>query len=262
MTFVRPLALPQFPAHRECIGCELHTRAASVGIPTHYLPSSLSPSSSVPCVLFLGQNPGNTEDRQGTPFIGPTGQLLQSAYIAGIHLTSLASIFLSNTARCYHLHGESPTNAHYKACRPHLLPDLHHLASLSSELIVVCLGAAATSHLHALLSVPKVTLTSSFSHQGRQISLPPLPVDSSPLSSDREGGSGAVPGRDDHSDGRGISPPCVRVYTTFHPAACLRTHNLIHAVEGHLTLLLHHLTNRSPVPSTPTLILPTPPPPV
>lgn len=234
----KPLPLPQFPPNPSCTLCPLHKCARSVGIPTHIIPSSLPLSPSHPCVLFLGQNPGHTEDVFGTPFIGPSGQVLQNAYIDGIQLRTLASIFVSNTARCYHLQGDGPTNAHYKACRPHLLPDLHYLASHSSSLTVVTLGAPATTHLHALLGIPKVTLSSALTHQGRSI---PLSPDSSQSLGD-------------------LGPRTITVFSTFHPAACLRERKLIHAVEGHLTLVLNHLTGRTPVPSLPSFITPIPPP--
>jgi len=274
---VSPIPLAQLPSHPTCTLCPLHTVATHVGISTHYLPGSLPPSPSTPCVLFLGQNPGFNEDRVGTPFIGKSGQLLQHAYIDGIHLRTLASIFLANTARCYHLHGEGPTNSHYRACRPYLLPDLHHLSSISSSLYVVCLGGPASTHLHALLGKKSATLTSCFQQQGTPYPLPPL---ESPSETPKPNGKRKVrvlPTPDSTEprplpDLQTASPTpqgqvgplhlhkTLTTWATFHPAAVLRTGNLIHAVEGHLTLLLHRLTGRSPVPSTPHLVLPSPPP--
>lgn len=245
-----PLSLQQFPPHRDCTACPLHKCAKSVGIPTHLIPGSLPPSHETPAVLFLGQNPGFNEDREGVPFIGKSGTILQDAYIDGVQLRSLATLYVSNTARCYHLHGDGPSNSHYKACRPHLLPDLHTLLSLHSSLTVMCLGAPATTHLHALLGIPKVTLTSSFSNQGRQVPLPPL-------SSETSQSLGPL-GLPQTPDGRGAST--ITIFSSYHPAAVLRENNLIHAVQGHMTLLLNHLTGQTPAPSLPTLISPRSPP--
>lgn len=227
-----PIPLPQFPPHPTCSLCPLHKCAKSVGIPTHLIPGGRPPTYESPAVLFLGQNPGFNEDREGVPFIGKSGSLLQDAYIDGIQLRTLATLYVSNTARCYHLHGDGPSNSHYKACRSHLLPDLHSLTTHHTSLTVMCLGAPATTHLHALLGIPKVTLTSSFSNQGRQVPLPPP----------------------ESSDGRGAQT--ITLFSTYHPAAVLRENNLIHAVEGHMTLLLNHLTGRTPAPSLPTLVPP------
>lgn len=224
---VTPHHLPVFPRLSSCTSCSLHTRARSVGLPTCWVPSTLPPSPSTPALLFLGQNPGAQEDAAGLPFIGPSGRLLQDVYLEGIYLRSLASVFLANTCRCYHVDGDGPTNRHYVSCRPHLLPDLRLLTSLSSSLTVVTLGAPAASHLHTLLGHPGTNLTSALSSQGRVHNLP------------------------------STSPPLpITVFSTYHPAAVLRAANLIHAVEGHLRLVLDHLTNRTPTPSLPRLIPP------
>jgi hypothetical protein len=52
----------------------------------------------------------------------------------------------------------------------------------------------------------------------------------------------------------------VTVFSSFHPAAVLRTPNLLHAVAGHVSLLYAHLTSTAPVPSTPRFVPPFPPP--
>ena len=222
--------LPQFPRHSTCTLCSLHTVAKSIGIPTTYLPSSLPPSPSTPAVVFLGMNPGFQEDQAGEPFIGPSGQLLRGPYIQGISLESRASVFLTNTARCFHVEGDNPPARCFKACFPHTLADLRLLSPHCSELIVVCLGANAASNLHFFLGVPKVNLASALSLQGHQYPLPPLP-----------------------------STSLVRVFTTFHPAYVLRERKRIHAVADHLQILSSHLSGLSPSPSRPSFIPPRPP---
>lgn len=299
-----PIHLPVLPGPRPtCTLCSLHSGGArSVGIPTCHIPGSLPLSQETPCILFLGQNPGFNEDRDGTPFIGKSGAMVQDSFIAGISLHTLASVFVGNTARCYHVTGDGPTNKHYSACRPYLLPDLRTLRSNCSELIVVTLGAPATSHLYALLGRPKVSLTSAFGHQGTRLPLPSekeaapcaKPARSkkrkkstsvapgtdapasgqlslfnepaAPISASLSGGTGSpatplVVGTSSTSesslppanDGRGSD---ILVFHTFHPAAVLRSNNLIHAVAGHLQLLLNHLTGHTPVPSSPQFAVP------
>lgn len=223
---VTPHHLPLFPRLSTCTSCALHIRATSVGVPTCWIPSTLSPSPSTPSLLFLGQNPGHTEDVQGLPFLGPSGRLLQDVYMDGIYLRSLASVFVSNICRCFHVDGDSPPNKSFTSCRPHLIPDLLTLLSISSSLTIVTLGAHAATHLHALLGIPKASLSSALSLQGRTHSLPFSPS---------------------HS---------VTVFSTYHPAAILRSANLIYAVEGHLRLVLDHLTSRTPAPSQPTILPP------
>lgn len=309
-----PLPLPQFPPHKSCTLCPLSSIATSVGIPLHILPESLPPSPTTPAILIVGQNPGHTEDRTGRPFIGPTGRLLRSVYIPGAYLHTLATIYVANTARCYHRDGEGPSAAHYKACRPYLLSDLLALSTLhpSHPLLILTLGAPATTHTYALLGRTKVTLTSSFKHQLSKFPLPspssgpqetrahassprarqrpsmasrrtlaahgegelPDPVPQSPLpSSQLESQIPLLPSQETKGlkdlRGQGVREridPDIRiapteregglgclVVSTFHPAAVLRTRNLIYSVEGHLRIALDYLTGRSPIPTAPTL---------
>lgn len=298
-----PLPLPLFPPRPDCTLCPLHTRCRSPGIALHLLPESLPPSIHTPAVLFIGQNPGFNEDRLATPFVGATGRFLRTIYIPGIHLTRLATIYVTNTARCYHRDGDGPAPSHYKACRSYLLPDLHTLSALhpSHPLLLITLGAPATTHTYALLGRPRVTLTSSFKHQLSRFPLPPLtpvssksdtpapsprarrsakaaktppvnpgegvppdPVPRPPFSAPEgqlnatdgavtSAGECSITGRSEHVPGREGGPGCL-VVSTYHPAAVLRTRNLVYAVEGHLRLAMDHLTGHAPVPTTPTIV--------
>lgn len=215
----RPLPLPQFPASPGCTRCALHATATSVGIPTHLHHACLPPSPTTPAVLIVGQNPGYLEDRVGIPFIGPTGNILHSAYINGISLPSLATIYLTNAARCTSI--SDPPARSFSACSPLLLPDILAIARTSAPpLHILCLGAPATKYTHALFSISR-NLKSAFNSQATAVT-----VEGSPL----------------------------LLYATYHPAAILRTHNLIHAVSGHLQILLDHLTGNAPTPSLPTIV--------
>jgi uracil-DNA glycosylase family 4 len=170
---IRPTPLPQLPARPACTLCPLSTLAKTRGIATHYLSTSLPPPAPHPCVV-LGQNPGYNEDLVGIPFIGASGKDLQDAYVAGISLHTLASVYLANTARCYHVNGDGPTDSHYSACRHYLTQDLHTLSSLhaQSPVVVLCVGAPAAKHLFALAGTPRASLSYAFSHQGARLSIP------------------------------------------------------------------------------------------
>lgn len=220
------IPLHQLDRHSDCTLCSLHTQARAIGLSTCHHPTSLLLDPSTPALLCLGQNPGYHEDLRGVPFIGKSGDMLRRAYLAGVELPGLASIWLANTARCFHREGTGPTNAHYKACRPYLIPDLLYLHENSSHVYVLCLGAPASTHLHALCGVPKVTLSTAMTHQGTTLTVPaPVPFN-------------------------------VTSFSTFHPAACLRTMNLLHAVAGHMQILRDHITQNAVVPSSPTFELP------
>lgn len=99
-------------------------------------------------VLFVGEQPGDMEDRRGEPFVGPAGRLLDRALAdAGID-RSLA--YVTNTVKHFRftptprrrLH-QTPGPEHVAACRPWLDAEL----ALVAPELVVCLGATAAKAL-------------------------------------------------------------------------------------------------------------------
>src|SRR5690606_5857622 len=88
------------PTRGDCEKCILHAGALSVGVPTVHLPTSLPPSPSADFIVFVGQNPGFHEDREGVPFIGRSGEILREAYIDGVQLAQRASVYLTTAVRC------------------------------------------------------------------------------------------------------------------------------------------------------------------
>ena len=92
--------------------------------------------------MFVGEQPGDQEDRQGEPFVGPAGALLDKALAdAGI---PREDAFLTNAVKHFsweprgkrRLH-KKPRVSEIKACRPWLEAELR---AVKPE-IVVCLGA-------------------------------------------------------------------------------------------------------------------------
>ncbi len=101
-------------------------------------------------IVFVGEQPGDQEDRRGEPFVGPAGRLLDRALAdAGIdradtYVTNAVKHFRFRPTPKRRLH-VSPGNEHIAACRPWLDAEL---ALLAPE-IVVCLGAVAAKALIA-----------------------------------------------------------------------------------------------------------------
>ena len=96
-------------------------------------------------VVFVGEQPGDQEDRQGRPFVGPAGQLLDRALIAAgidrahVYLTNAVKHFKWEPRGKRRLH-QRPNAREVAACRPWLEAELR---ALRPELIV-CLGATAS----------------------------------------------------------------------------------------------------------------------
>ena len=101
-------------------------------------------------MLLLGEQPGDQEDRAGTPFVGPAGRILDEALDAAgidrdaVYVTNVVKHFKWKPAprgkRRIH---QRPDRAEEVACRPWLEAEV---ARVEPELIV-CLGATAAQAL-------------------------------------------------------------------------------------------------------------------
>jgi DNA polymerase len=99
-------------------------------------------------VMFVGEQPGDQEDKQGRPFVGPAGRVLDEALeLAGIDRTTT---YVTNavkhfkwTARGKRRIHAKPTWSEQMACRPWLESEL----AVVQPRVVVCLGATAGQSL-------------------------------------------------------------------------------------------------------------------
>jgi uracil-DNA glycosylase family protein len=95
-------------------------------------------------IAFVGEQPGDQEDRQGRPFVGPAGQLLSKAMAeAGIdrrraYLTNAVKHFKFEERGKRRIHAK-PTAGEVKHYRPFLMKELE----LVRPKLVVALGATA-----------------------------------------------------------------------------------------------------------------------
>jgi uracil-DNA glycosylase len=99
-------------------------------------------------ILMVGEQPGDREDVEGKPFIGPAGGVLDAGLAeAGI---DRASVYITNAVKHFkwkpqgkrRLH-QKPNAAEVSACRPWLDAEI---AAVKPELLV-CLGATAAQAL-------------------------------------------------------------------------------------------------------------------
>lgn len=95
-------------------------------------------------ILFIGEQPGDQEDLQGHPFVGPAGKLLDRAIEEAeldrrlIYVTNLVKHFKFEQRGKRRIHMK-PNSLEIQACRPWLNSEL----SLVRPEVVVCLGATA-----------------------------------------------------------------------------------------------------------------------
>jgi DNA polymerase len=99
-------------------------------------------------VMLIGEQPGNDEDLQGHPFVGPAGKLLDRALEeAGIDRTK---VYVTNVVKHFkweprgkrRIH-KKPSSREIAACRPWLDAEI----AIVKPRIVVCLGATAAQAL-------------------------------------------------------------------------------------------------------------------
>jgi uracil-DNA glycosylase len=137
--------IPTLPLLRkaatECRGCRLWT----IGTQTVF-----GEGPETARILIVGEQPGDAEDRAGRPFVGPAGQLLDSALDAAridradVYVTNAVKHFKwekrEGTKRRIH---KKPGDREIRACYPWLDAEM---ALLRPE-VIICLGATAAQAL-------------------------------------------------------------------------------------------------------------------
>ena len=96
-------------AVRNCTDCPLHRGR------TNAVPGEGSPTAEL---MFIGEGPGFHEDRQGRPFVGPAGQLLEGL-LASIG-TNRDQVFIANMVKCRPPDNRDPQPAEISACSKYL----------------------------------------------------------------------------------------------------------------------------------------------
>jgi uracil-DNA glycosylase family protein len=99
-------------------------------------------------VMFVGEQPGDQEDKQGRPFVGPAGRVLDEALdLVGI---DRATAYVTNAVKHFKWEARGKRRIHAKptwteqtACRPWLESELE----VVRPRVLVCLGATAAQSL-------------------------------------------------------------------------------------------------------------------
>ncbi len=136
-------ARPTIPKLREaaqgCRACELFKDATQ---------AVLGEGPAKARAMFVGEQPGDREDIEGRPFVGPAGLLLDRALErAGIerddvYVTNVVKHFRFRARGKRRIH-QRPGREHVQACRPWLDAEL----SIVKPRVLVCLGAVAAQGL-------------------------------------------------------------------------------------------------------------------
>ena len=107
---ISQMSLEQLAAAiRACTLCPLHSGR------TQAVPGEGPPN---PEIMFVGEGPGFHEDRQGRPFVGSAGKLLEEL-LAGIGLTR-EQVYIANVVKCRPPCNRDPLPEELVACKPYL----------------------------------------------------------------------------------------------------------------------------------------------
>ena len=92
-------------------------------------------------VLFVGEAPGDNEDKTGTPFVGRAGKLLDQ-YLFAVDIPR-ESVYIANILKCRPPHNRDPLPAEEDAC----IDFLRRQVKLIRPKVIVCLGRISAMRL-------------------------------------------------------------------------------------------------------------------
>jgi uracil-DNA glycosylase family protein len=133
-------------AVQHCRGCDLYKNATQAVFGE--LETGAKAKKPKVLIMMIGEQPGDQEDKQGRPFVGPAGKLLDRCLEeVGI---DRRKVYVTNTVKHFRWEPRGKLRIHKKpsmkeihACRPWLEAELE---AVRPELII-CLGATAAQSL-------------------------------------------------------------------------------------------------------------------
>jgi len=118
---------------RSCVKCPLYQSR------THAVPGEGDPQAAI---MLVGEAPGEVEDRQGRPFVGPSGQFLSR--LLEQNGLSREEVFITNSVKCRPPNNRFPHVKELEVCRQHWL--LRQIELVDPKVIVL-LGRAPLRQL-------------------------------------------------------------------------------------------------------------------
>jgi len=116
----------------DCVCCALRNSASQV---------VFGQGNPHAALMFVGEGPGAEEDKQGQPFVGAAGQLLDKILTA-IDL-SREEVYIANIVKCRPPENRTPSVKEAGTCLPYLTQQI----ALIQPKIIVCLGSVAAQTL-------------------------------------------------------------------------------------------------------------------
>lgn len=122
-----------------CIKCDLHQTR------THAVAGEGNLDADL---FFIGEAPGLNEDKQGRPFVGRAGKILDDI-LASIELDR-KDIYIANILKCRPPKNRNPRQHEIKTCTPYLE---RQLALIQPE-VIIPMGSFSTEYIFDKFDVP------------------------------------------------------------------------------------------------------------
>jgi DNA polymerase len=136
-----PADAPQTATTLETVRAELGecTRCGLCEGRTHIVFGDGNPQADL---MFVGEGPGENEDRRGLPFVGRAGELLTQMIEKGLEIPR-SEVYICNVVKCRPPRNRTPLPAEVAACSPFLDGQIAAIAPR----VIVTLGKPAASLL-------------------------------------------------------------------------------------------------------------------
>lgn len=129
--------------------CELCNNCSLAQSRTNIVFSAGVPNSKL---MLIGEAPGYNEDKQGEPFVGKAGQLLDKIF-ASVGLSRKENIYICNTIKCRPPENRDPLPEEKETCRAFLDAQIE---ILKPRIILLCGKVALNSMLNTTSGITRV----------------------------------------------------------------------------------------------------------
>ncbi len=127
------LSLTQLESQvKACVLCQLHKTRTNV---------VFGEGNSAAALMLIGEGPGEVEDQNGRPFVGPAGQKLDEI-LASVGIMR-EEVYITNVVKCRPPGNREPLSGEMERCRPYLEAQI----ALINPQIILSLGNVPTRTL-------------------------------------------------------------------------------------------------------------------
>ncbi len=146
-------------AVKSCSKCDLSATRSSAVPGSGYQAASF---------MFVGEAPGREEDKNGLPFVGKAGQLLDELLSKNTLPIYRSYIYITNLVKCRPPENRDPETSEITACNPYLEDEIR----LVDPYVIVTLGRYALNYFIPDVKISKIHGSPQIDTSRRKVILP------------------------------------------------------------------------------------------